>query len=232
MCKAGFAASKNSVADFKFLDLPLKRKLQIRAIYLGTVGTYGTPVATQCTTADYLMHFLHWRAVFLKSLMARAEETDARNVEKDAFCRTLWMNQIPPDRNEGYQWMRITYKVFASLLSRILPMIRLDAELELFADQEGADNYLKAFLQKHFKYMIGQSVCLIDEGPPVGSYMGLGTGALTAGDQVVTPYGCLPPIILRPDRWSETFRFAGDVYVHAVMHGEAMDIQGRDRDMS
>lgn len=37
--------------------------IQISAVYLGIIKSHGVSVGTLCNLADYLMAFLHWRAL-------------------------------------------------------------------------------------------------------------------------------------------------------------------------
>lgn len=52
--------------------------------------------------------------------------------------------------------------------------------------------------------------------------MGMGSGYMATGDIVVVAYGCDTPIILRREGPGNEFRYVGDVYIHGVMHGEAL----------
>ncbi|KAJ8122854.1 hypothetical protein O1611_g9737 [Lasiodiplodia mahajangana] len=61
-----FAAAGDTKADWKFLD-DRRNELEISAVYVDTVWNHGIAVRTHCTLADYLMAFLHWRALFLPS---------------------------------------------------------------------------------------------------------------------------------------------------------------------
>lgn len=219
-----FSASGSTAAKYKFLDEPRRRQLQIHAIYLDTVVAHGIAVGTLCTTADYLMAFLHWRAVLLDLVGEKAESSSAQKEKEDAFCRTLCLDQVPRAWNSGDGWLKATYHVFASLISERLPKLRLDRELKNYMDGDVsiASKEQRSFLHQHFKRIMGRCFCLTKEG-----HMGLGTGFMTAGDIIVVPYGCSTPVILRPEGRHGEFRFVGDVYIHGFMKGEALELRDR-----
>lgn len=52
-------------------------------------------------------------------------------------------------------------------------------------------------------------------------YVGLGTNRAEVGDIICVLLGCIVPVILRPV--GENFEYVGDVYVHGIMQGEAID---------
>jgi hypothetical protein len=219
-----FSASGSTIAKYKFLDEPRRRQLQIHAIYLDTVSAHGIAVGTVCTTADYLMAFLHWRAVLLDIACEEGESASATREKEDAFCRTLCLDQVPQAWNSGDGWLKVTYHVFASLISERLPKLRLDRELKNYMDEDIgiAAEERRSFLHQYFKRMIGRCFCLTEKG-----HMGLGTGFMTAGDIIVVPYGCSTPVILRPEGRHGEFRFVGDVYIHGFMKGEALELSDR-----
>jgi hypothetical protein len=49
-------------------------------------------------------------------------------------------------------------------------------------------------------------------------YIGLGCQDLEVGDQILVPFGCSVPIIVRKNR--ENFKIVGDAYVSGIMQGE------------
>ncbi|KAF2736034.1 hypothetical protein EJ04DRAFT_490540 [Polyplosphaeria fusca] len=225
-----FSASGSTTAIYEFLDEPRRRQLQIQAIYLDTVVAHGIAVNTLCTTSDYLMAFLHWRAVLLNTASQESENPFAWDEKEEAFCRTLCCDQVPQGWNNRDDWLRATYHVFASLINERLPKLRLDRKLRSYIHEEMgiATNERRSFLHHHFKRMMGRCYCLTENG-----IMGLGTGFMTVGDIIVVPYGCNTPIVLRPEGRHGEFRFVGDVYVHGFMNGEALtllDKWKRDRD--
>ncbi|KAF2110640.1 heterokaryon incompatibility protein-domain-containing protein [Lophiotrema nucula] len=219
-----FSASGSTTAKYKFLDEPRRRQLQIRAIYLDTVDAHGIAVGTLCTTADYLMAFLHWRAVLLDIGSEDGENASAQREKEDAFCRTLCFDHVPEAFNSGDRWLKATYHVFASLINERLPQLRLDRKLEDYLQENMgvAWEEHRSFLHQHFKRMMGRCFCLTENG-----YMGLGAGFMTARDIIVVPYGCSTPIILRPEGRHGEFRYVGDVYIHGFMDGEALKLDHR-----
>lgn len=225
-----FSASGTTAAKYKFLDEPRRRQLQIRGIYLDTVRASGIAVGTVCTTSDYLMAFLHWRAVLRDIASDEDQSVDADREIEDRFCRTICLVQVPAARDHGDEWLKATYHVFASLISKRLPKLRLDRELKNYIDQDMgiASEDKRSFLHQHFKRMMGRCFCLTENG-----HMGLGSGSMSAGDLIVVPYGCSTPIVLRPEGRRGEFRFVGDIYVHGYMKGEALglsDMKEREED--
>lgn len=93
-----------------------RSKLQISADYLGTIETHGVAVGTLCRSGDYLMAFLHWRALILKHFPRADEKRRAEAL--DDFCLTLSLGI--KDETLG-TWMDICHHVFATLISTKLP---------------------------------------------------------------------------------------------------------------
>ncbi|KAF2806092.1 uncharacterized protein BDZ99DRAFT_395393 [Mytilinidion resinicola] len=210
-----FSASGETDAKYKFLD-ERRRELEISAVYLDTISVHGISVGTLCTLADYLMAFVHWRALLLGS----QERWNLGNQE--AFCRTLCLDQVPQAFAESPKWLTACYHVFSSLLRERLPRMPLDEEIQRYvAPQEPVHIEPKArrqFLQEHFgARMMGRCFCLTENGR-----MGMGSGFMAAGDVVVVPLGCSTPILIRPEGPRGRYRFVGDVYIHGYMYGEAM----------
>jgi hypothetical protein len=135
----------------KFLDDGLN-KLEMSAIYLDTISIHGVPVGTVCTLGDYLMAFLHWRALLLGSLEADKETAEYSSLVQEQFCETISLGQVPPAYNRSDQWLTITHHVFASLLRERLPHLPLDPELRKFVDAKVdiKPEDCRQFLQKHF----------------------------------------------------------------------------------
>ena len=217
----GFQASSPSKASYRFLDE--RRKLEVSAIYIDTITLHGVSVGTLCTVSDYLMAFLHWRALLLGSYEPTSEYDDLES--QKAFCRTLSLDEVPERWERSTDWMTACYHVFASLIRERLPRLPLDRELRQYAKEDvGAEVDIKPeerrqFLQDHFgSRMMGRCFCLTERG-----YIGMGTGFMAAGDIIVVPLGCSTPIILRPRGYNGEYRFVGDVYVHAFMHGKAVE---------
>lgn len=216
--KYHFKASADRKADCRFLDERLN-KLELSAIYLDTISFHGMAVGTLCTLGDYLMAFLHWRALLLGTLENESEE--ASLMVQDSFCRTLSLGQVPPSWDKKDQWRDVCYYVFASLLRERLSHMSLDLKLARCADAKldvGIDNR-RQFLQKHFgDQMMGRCFCRTGEGR-----LGMGSGFMLPGDIVVVPMGCSTPVLLRQEGTRREYRFVGDVYIHGYMHGRAVD---------
>jgi hypothetical protein len=209
-----FSAAGTTNTDYKLLND--RRKLQISAVYLDTISIHGIAVGTLCTLADYLMAFLHWRALLLGN--SGREDGASINSVHESFCRALCLNQIPVGWEEPGSWLAATYHCFASLLRERLPRLPLDQQLQGYIDAKVniKPEARRRFLQEHFgSRMMGRCFCLTQAG-----YLGIGTGFMTVGDVVAVPLGCATPIILRPER--DGYRFVGDVYVDGYMYGEAI----------
>jgi hypothetical protein len=221
-----FSASGSTAAKYTFLDEPRRRKLQIHAIYVDTVSAHGIAVGTLCTMADYLMAFLHWRAVLLDIVGQEEESASTMRQREDAFCRKLCLDQVPPAWNSGDGWLKVTYHVFASLIRERLPKLRLDRELKNYMTEDIGitAEERRSFLHQYFKRMMGRCFCLTKK-----RHMGLGTGFMTAGDIIVVPYGCSTPVILRAEGRHGEFRFVGDVYIHGFMKGEALELSDKKK---
>lgn len=216
--KYHFRASADRKADCRFLDERLN-KLELSAIYLDKISFHGMAVGTLCTLGDYLMAFLHWRALLLGTLENESEE--ASLMVQDSFCRTLSLGQVPPSWDKKDQWREACYYVFASLLRERLPHMSLDRKLASCADTKldvGIDNR-RQFLQKHFgDQMMGRCFCRTGCGR-----LGIGSGFMLPGDIVVVPMGCSTPVLLRQEGTRGEYRFVGDIYIHGYMHGRAVD---------
>lgn len=218
----GFQAARNTAAHCEFYpDSTLRNELEISAIYVDTVKTQGIPVGTLCTSSDYLMAFLHWRALLIQSF-GRADEGRKARQDHEAFCETLCLKQIPKEWKGGLsEWMRACYYVFASLIRSRLPHLPLDSELETYVniktnvDRDGC----RQFLQHIGNHMMGRSFCITK-----GRRMGLGSGFMLPDDIIVVPLGCRTPILLRQEATSPSkYRLVGDVYIEGYMFGRALD---------
>lgn len=214
MCE--FSAAGTTDAEYKLIDGRLK--LQVSAIHLDTISYHGIAVGTLCTLADYLMAFLHWRALLRDS---HIEPGVGYPDIEEAFCRTLCLDQVPLKWNNPQDWLSVCYHVFSSLIRDRLPSLPLNNQLKRFA-AKNVDIKLedrRQFLQEHFGgRMMGRCFCFTKEG-----CIGMGTGFMTPGDLVVVPLGCSTPILLRPEGGRGEYRFVGDVYIHGYMNGEAVD---------
>lgn len=142
----GFSASSGTDADFEFHDN--ERKLEISAIKLGTIDVTGVAVGTLCGLHDFLMAFLHWRALLL-SVMNLNEE-DENNPLLEAFCRTLSLGQVPPEW-QSHGWMRPCYHVFSALIQEQLPRLLVDRGLQRYATgRVMSPDQRRPFAQEHF----------------------------------------------------------------------------------
>jgi len=232
-----FSAGGNTRAEFRFLD-DRRNKLEIDAVYLDTIGSYGVAVGTLCTLMDYLMAFLQWRALLLGTITADDSEDSEYSARiQQAFCRTLCLDQVPSpwdSSKDPRKWQRVVYHIFASFLRKRLPHLALDSALESHLHDreiedeidEMDDKMHRHFVQDHFgERMMGRRFCLTEKG-----LMGMGSGFMAMGDIVVVPLGCDLPILLRPEGKRGEYRFVGEIYVHGYMRGRAIEqVDRRDR---
>lgn len=222
-----FSAARDTKAVFAFRDAR-RTRLEISAIYLDTVRRRGVAVGTLCGLDDYLMAFLHWRALLLENREAVCEERD-RDREPDlaevheAFCRTLCLDQVSSSSRwkDPHEWTAVCYHVFASLVRDRLPHLPLDRDLRAYADAEadGLPQGPRRILHENCgSRMMGRCFILTE-----GGFMGMGSGFVSPGDVVVVPLGCYTPVILRPEGERGEYRFVGDVYVDGYMRGRAVN---------
>ncbi|KAF9877458.1 heterokaryon incompatibility protein [Colletotrichum karsti] len=209
-----FAASIDTRAEFAFKD-ERRNKPEIGGIEIDTIVTRGITVGTLCTLADYLMAFVHWRALLLRHF--RPDDVDAHEI----FCKVLRMNQVPSSWPQSLNWVTACYHVFASLIRERLPHLPLDRDLEKYIDAK-VDIKPDArwrFLQENFgSRMMGRCFFVTEKGR-----MGMGSGFMEVGDVVVVPFGCSTPVILRPEGCRSEYRYVGDTYLHGYMYGRAID---------
>lgn len=215
-----FSAGGTTKAKCKFLDERLN-KLEMSAIYLDTINIHGVAVGTVCTIGDYLMAFLHWRALLLGSLVDDNETNEWGLLVQEGFCRTISLGQVPAAYNGSNQWLTTTYHIFASLIRKRLPQLPLDLELQKYVDAkvDVKPEECRQFLQKHFgDRMMGRCFCRTEEGR-----IGMGTGFMLPGDVVVVPLGCSTLVLLRLEGTRCEYRFVGDVYINGYMDGRAVE---------
>lgn len=208
-----FSASANSKTTASSVE---KGKLRISAIQLGRIKDHGVAVGTLCTLSDYLMAFLHWRAMLLDAFDGRTKKTVIR--AQRAFCLTLSLHSLLRKYKAPQDWMDVCYYAFASSIRDRLPKLAIDTALAAYTDMNFAMNkeQLRLFIQEYFgSKMMGRCFCITDE-----DQIGLGTGFMARDDLVVVPLGCSTPVILRPE--GREYRFVGDVYVYGYMDGEAV----------
>lgn len=194
-----------------------RNKLRISAVYLDRVKKHGIAVGTLCRSADYLMAFLHWRALVLEHF--RREDIEGRTRALEDFCRTLCLGHVPTDKDNPRDLMDFCHHIFAYLINERLPELAVDKELASHIDSKVdlGGNTRRHSLQKYFgSRMMGRCFCITNEG-----LMGLGSGFMTIDDVIVVPFGCSTPIILRPE--GDEFRFVGDVYIRGYMSGKAVE---------
>ncbi|KAK8127082.1 heterokaryon incompatibility protein-domain-containing protein [Apiospora kogelbergensis] len=223
--KFQFSASKDRRAEAGISDRD-PNKLCFQGIYLATVETLGVAVGTHCRSSDWLMAFLHWRALLLQYI-AREAPNQAASVH-EAFAETICLGQIPKAwADQPRQWLKVCYQVFAVLLQERLPHLALDAQLLRYAVKDigeklnlGPGESPRQFLQTHFgDRMMGRCFLLTK-----GGCLGMGSGYMAPDDIVVVPLGCSTPVLLRHDGPNGEFKFVGDIYLHHYMGGRAIDL--------
>ncbi|KAH5216969.1 hypothetical protein HBH68_056640 [Parastagonospora nodorum] len=211
-----FNASGSTKALYRFRNH--RRTLEISAIKLDFIRATGIAVGTFCKAQDYLIAFLHWRALLLHEMNIR--DGDLHHPLHKAFCRTLCLGQIPEDQQRQQQWHDICYHVFSFLIRERLPRLAIDEDLWSYADapvpfKHGAQ---RKVLQADFgNRMMGRRFCITKQG-----MICMGSGYMTHGDIVVVPLGCSTPILLRPVGQRNEYVYVGDIYVDGYMHGEAV----------
>ncbi|KAI3327190.1 heterokaryon incompatibility protein-domain-containing protein [Xylariaceae sp. AK1471] len=233
-----FTAAGDTNAIYRFLD-ERRNELEISAVYIDTVCNRGVAVGTLTTLADYLMAFLHWRAIFLQSISL--EDPDLQKDMEEAFCRTLCLGQVPkkkdkpknqtpspplnPARRLAYtprEWMRICYHVFATQIRDRLPRLPLDDVLREYANVHvDIEPNPRQFLQSNFgNRMMGRTFFLT-----TNDRLGMGTGFMLPDDIIIVPLGCQTPIIIRKEGNKRgRYQFVGDVYLDGYMYGEAISL--------
>lgn len=218
-----FSASEDKTTKCRFTKR--RKELEISAIYLDTIKYYGVSVGTQCTLADWLMAFLHWRAILLQNF-GRSNQSMGSRKRHEEFCRTLNLDQTARKARSD-EWMQDCYHVFSSLMRERLPFLEMDPELRWFVNASTRihPDDRRQFLQEQFgEHMMGRAFCITE-----GDRMGMGSGALIAGDIIVVPIGCRTPVILREDPFSPSkYRLVGDIYIDKYMYGRAMDLHRLD----
>ncbi|KAF5622966.1 heterokaryon incompatibility het-6 [Fusarium sp. NRRL 52700] len=116
--KYNFAASGSSKAICKFRDERLN-KLEISGLEIDVVQSKGVVVGTLCNLGDYLMAFLHWRALLLQAVEGRNEQEI--QMAEECFAATICLGQIPSEYDRG-RWQAEIYHVFANLFRDRLPL--------------------------------------------------------------------------------------------------------------
>lgn len=213
----GFSASGGSKAICKFRDKCLN-KLEISAIELDVVKNKGMVVGTLCALGDYLMAFLHWRALLLQSYELLDEQ--GLQMAEECLAATICLGQIPPEYDWG-RWRIVCYHLFANLLRERLPYLAIDEKLRDYLDIETdlKPEMRRQLLQHSFgDHMMGRCFCLTQQ-----HRMAMGSGFMLAGDLIVVPLGCSTPILLRAEGPQGEYRYVGDIYVAGYMDGKAVN---------
>ncbi|KAM0214756.1 hypothetical protein ACHAQD_008655 [Fusarium lateritium] len=215
--KYGFSASGETKAIWEFLDNRLN-KLKISALEVDVVKEKGVGVGTLCVLGDYLMAFLHWRALLLQNFEFQDEH--GLQLAEECLAGTICLGQIPPEY-DCHRWRMVCYHLFADLLRERLPYLALDENLRDYLEIEidVKPQMRRQLLQQSFgNHMMGRSFCLTQE-----HRIAMGSGFMLAGDLIVVPLGCSTPILLRAEGTLGEYRYVGDIYVAGFMDGEAVD---------
>lgn len=165
----------------------------------------------------------------LGDLGSKASKNELTLSVQEGFCETICFRCIPHEWQDRSRksWMEACFHVFAGLIRERLPCLAIDDELTYYAGEDVGirPEAKRKFLQDYFESrMMGRCFCLTNEGR-----MGLGTGFMAPGDEVVAPLGSSTPVLLRPEGNRGGYRFVGDVYIDGYMHGKAMDDLDSDK---
>ncbi|KAM0445456.1 hypothetical protein ACHAQK_001665 [Fusarium lateritium] len=215
--KYGFSASGETKAKWEFLDNRLN-KLKISALEVDVVKNKGVGVGTLCVLGDYLMAFLHWRALLLENFVSPDEH--GLQLAEECLAATMCLGQIPPGY-DCHRWRMVCYHLFANLLRERLPFLAIDEDLRNYLEIEidVKPEMRRQLLQQSFgNHMMGRCFCLTQQ-----NQMAMGSGFMLAGDLIVVPLGCSTPILLRAEGTLGEYRYVGDIYVAGFMDGEAVD---------
>ncbi|GKU03867.1 heterokaryon incompatibility protein [Fusarium langsethiae] len=213
----GFHASGPTKAICRFQDERMN-KLEISGIEIDIVQTKGMVVGTLCNLGDFLMAFLHWRALLLAAVEGRTPFQV--QLAEEAFIATICLGQITTGYDRS-RWKQVSYHVIANLFRERLLHIPLDDILRSHLNM--ATNIppeaRRQFLQTNFgDRMMGRTFCLTKN-----RRLGLGSGAMLPEDVVVVPLGCSTPVLLRPEGTRGEYRYVGDIYIENYMFGKAVD---------
>ncbi|KAK1754088.1 heterokaryon incompatibility protein [Echria macrotheca] len=201
-----FDATPGTEVQYAFSDE--RRRLTIDALILGTITDHSVPVGVVCRPDDFLMGFIHSRAMLARRGLAGTHE---------ALCNALCLGQVPYEYESG--WQASCYEAFSLKLQEHLPTIQVDNELQSYRRTTGVrmtgESQDRIVQDVCGKRMMGRCVCIIAE-----DIIGMGTGFMGPGDTVVIPLGCYTPVVLR--RCGPSWRFIGDVFVNGYMSGEIL----------
>ena len=218
-----YRADRGKSAVFRFLDEqgnaiehsgPI---IEIQGIELDKIWRTGIAVDVLHSMDNYLMAFLHWRALLLRDNCRDNKDT---KLVREKFCRSLCLGRIPR-KYDSARWADIFYHSFASLLRNRLPYLALDAELQRYADARSdmrLEDWKKVLDEACHLPLARRTFCVTDNG-----LMGVGSAFMTTGDVVIVPFGCHTPTILRREGNEGCYRYVGEVYVDGYMDGEAVD---------
>lgn len=193
-------------------------KLEISGIPIDIIQTKGMVVGTLVNLGDFLMAFLHWRALLLHVTEGRT--SFQIQMAEECLAATICLGQLPTGYDRE-RWQKTCYHVIANLFQERLPYIPLDAilqaHLKITTDirPEARRNFLQTNIGDR---MLGRTFCLTQN-----KRLGVGSGAMLPGDVVVVPLGCSTPVVLRPEGTQGEFRYIGDVYIESYMYGKAIE---------
>jgi hypothetical protein len=137
-----FNADSHTKARFRYLDDKLNpmetpgNVIEITGIKLDAISHRGVVVDVLHGLDDYLMSFLHWRALLLGNHDDDGSDPAYTRLVQEAFCRTICLRQMPKTYSSAH-WADTCYRAFASLIKYRLPYLAIDPELRRYAD----DNY-------------------------------------------------------------------------------------------
>ncbi|KAI0505832.1 heterokaryon incompatibility protein-domain-containing protein [Xylaria bambusicola] len=225
----GFSASRDTNANFRFVDDPKRTRLDLLCMRLDTINSRGVAVGTFCGLDDLLLAFLHWRARSLQMSVATDKHYKTQELRDEAFCRTLNFGQ-PSEWNTPSRWMQVCYHVFACLLGDRLPQIPLDDELQQHANLDlgiAPERRRGIIMDNCASAMMGR--CFFTTH---GGLVGMASGVIETGDVVCVPFGCSTPVVLRPEGGSRKHKFISDAYVDGFMYGKALELYQTDLEMA
>ncbi|KAF3002136.1 hypothetical protein E8E14_001911 [Neopestalotiopsis sp. 37M] len=199
-----FRASGSVEGDVQLLGTP-PNKLQMRAIYLGSVIITGNPLSNVVDQRTTLTALIDWWSIFIK----------LPDKDVESFCRTITLDQFD-------------YKVWTSIFCHVIgtlatygissfqrhPELRINPSMAI--NRQGAEVIFERELRPR----------LMDHRLFVTEYndLGLARGTFDQGCVVCIPLGCNTPVILRPDGNNGEYVFHGDAYVDGFMYGKAVEL--------
>ncbi|RGP79537.1 hypothetical protein FLONG3_2285 [Fusarium longipes] len=215
--KYGFQASGSTKAICKIHDERMN-KLEMSGIEIDVVQAKGMVVGTLSNLGDFLMAFLHWRALLLAAVDGRTPYQV--QLAEEALAATICLGQIPTGYDRT-RWQQVSYHVIANLFRERLLHIPLDETLHfhLGISTNIQPEMRRQFFQANFgDRMMGRTFCLTHD-----RRLGVGSAAMLPGDIVVVPLGCSTPVLLRPEGTQGEYRYVGDIYIENYMFGKAVD---------